>query len=189
MTAELSDVLIFNILGNHLKNKGLCSLGHTNTFIFPRFSSFLTAHQARTSLRVCVIRQKSPTGAFTCQRFTPGTVATSNTTARHRLTFSAQMLEALAQVASLGRGGRSEVNPRRCTATLASSSPQVPSMPLAYGRALTWAPAAMGQVLSKSAVPTQRGLPPCPLNLSRPQTASQWRQPWKRSTAGAHGPR
>lgn len=160
-----------------------------NFFICPPHSSSLTAHQARTSLRVCVSHQKSPMGAFTCPRFTHGTVATSNTTARHRLTSIVLMLAAPAQVASLGRGGRSEVNPMMFTVTSASRSPQVPCTPLAFGRPLTWALVAMVPVLSKSAVPTQRHLTPCPSTLSHPQTALQWRRPWRRSTVGAHGPR
>lgn len=160
-----------------------------HSFICPPHSSSLTAHQGRTFLRVCVSHRRSPMGAFTCLRFTPGTVATSNTTALRRPTSSARMSGAPAQVASLGRGGRAEANLMRCTATSASRSPRVPSTPLAFGRALTWALAAMGPVLSKSAVPTQRRLPPCPLTLFPPQTASQWRQPWRRSTVGARGPR
>lgn len=167
----------------------LCSFDVANSFICTPHSSSLTAHQARTSLRVCVSHQRSPVDAFICPRYTRGTAATSNTTARHRLKSSALMLEAPAQVASLGREGKSEGNLMKCTVTSASHSPQVPSMPQAYGRVLTWALAAMGPVLSKSAVPTQRHLPPCPLTLSLHQAASRWRQPWKRSTAGAHGPR
>lgn len=165
------------------------TFGVANSIVCPPHSSSLTAHQARTSSRVCASRRRSKTGALTCPRFTRGTAATSNTTARHRLTSSAPTLEAPAQVASPGRGGRPEVNLTRCTATSASPFPQVPSTPPACGRPLTWAPVAMGPALSKSAVPTQRRLPPCPLTLSLPQTASRWRQPWRRSTVGARGPR
>lgn len=167
----------------------LCLFDVANSFICTPHSSSLTAHQGRTYLRVCVSHQRSPTVAFICLRYTRGTAATSNTTARHRLISSALMLEAPAQVASLGREGRSEGNLMKCTVTSANRSPQVPSMPQAYGRVLTWALAAMVPVLSKSAFPTQRHLPPCPLTLSLRQAASRWRQPWKRSTVGAHGPK
>lgn len=92
VTAELSDALPFNLPGYHLKETG--SSGVVNIFVYLPCSSSLTAHRARTSLRVCVTHQRSPTGAFTCQRFTPGTVATSNTTAQHRLISSALTLEA-----------------------------------------------------------------------------------------------
>ena len=97
----------------------------------------------------------------TCQRSTPGTVATSNTTAQRRLTSSALTSAALAQGASPGRGGRSEVNLMRCTATWAGRFPSVPSTPLASDLRLTWAPAAMAPVLSRSAAHTQRHLPLC----------------------------
>lgn len=148
-----------------------------------------TAHQVRTSLRACVSRQKSPMGAFSCQRFIPATAATSDTTARRRPTSSALMLGAPAQVARLGREGRSEVNLMRCMLISASRFLQVPFMPLASVQRLTWALAAMGPVLSRSVVPTRRLLPPCPLTLSLLQTASQWRLRWRRSTVGARGPR
>lgn len=165
------------------------AISAVKNYLYSPHSSSLIAHQARTSLRVCVSHQRSPTGAFTCPRSTRGTAATSNTTAPHRPTSSALMLEAPAQVASLGRGGRSEGNLMRCTVTSASRSPQVPSTPLAFGRPRTWALAGMGPVLSRSAVPTTRPPPPCPLTLSLPQTVSRWKQPWRRSTAGARGPR
>lgn len=158
-----------------------------NRFHCSLYSFSLTAHQARTFLRVCVSHQRSQTGAFTCRRFTPGIVGISNTTARHRRTFSAQMLEALAQAAFLGRGERSEVNLMTCMVTSAGPSPQDPSMPPAFGHLQTWEMAGMGPVLSKSAVPTQKHLPLCPLSQFHLQTPSPWMQPWRRSTVAAHG--
>lgn len=159
-----------------------------NSLNFSLCSFSRTAHRVRTFLRVCASHQRSQTGAFTCQRFT-GTVAISNTTARHRLTFSAPMLEVLARAAFPGRGERSEVNLMTCMVTSASPSPQVPSTPPAFGRPQTWETAGMGPALFKSAAPTQKDLPPCPLNQFLPQTASAWRHPWRRSTAGARGQR
>lgn len=155
-----------------------------NLFLCPH-SSFLIAHQARTFLRVCATRRKSLTDASICQTYTRATAATSNTTARHRQTSSARMLGAAAQAASLETGERAGLNRRTCT----SHSPRAPSMPRACGRPQTWAWDAMGPAHFRSAAPTQKRLPPCPLSLSAPQIASRWRTPWKRSTAGAPGPR
>lgn len=180
-----SDIVILHFQLNYLMN-----YSHLMWLILSSVllhSSSRTAHQARTSLKAFVSHRRSPTGAFTCLRYTHGTAATSNTTARHRPTSSAPMSAAPAQVASPEREGRSEVNLMKCTVTSASRSLLFPSMPQASDLPLTWALVAMGLVLSKSAVPTRRRLPPCPLTLSLPQTACQWRLPWKRSTAVALG--